>query len=85
MFMKTMAVGPLEEVASWVTGWTTVAMERVGWRHVEGGEANWRREVGEARRERRVMVGRMLKEEGSLDSYDQRRRCILLTSRLSSS
>ena len=28
MFMKTMAVGPFEEVASWVTGGTTVAIVR---------------------------------------------------------
>ena len=28
MFMKTIAVGPLDEVASWVTGWTIVAIER---------------------------------------------------------
>lgn len=28
MFMKTMAVGPFEEVASWVTGGTTVAIAR---------------------------------------------------------
>ena len=29
MFMKTIAVGPLEDVASWVTGGTTVAIDRV--------------------------------------------------------
>ena len=29
MFMKTIAVGPLDEVASWVTGGTTVAIERI--------------------------------------------------------
>ncbi len=28
MFMKTMAVGPFEEVASWVTGGITVAIVR---------------------------------------------------------
>lgn len=28
MFMKTIAVGPLEDVASWVTGGTTVAIDR---------------------------------------------------------
>ena len=28
MFMKTIAVGPLDEVASWITGGTTVAIER---------------------------------------------------------
>lgn len=28
MFMKTMAVGPFEVVASWVTGGTTVAIVR---------------------------------------------------------
>lgn len=28
MFMNTIAVGPLDEVASWVTGGTTVAIER---------------------------------------------------------
>jgi len=27
MFMKTMAVGPFEDVASWVTGGTTVAID----------------------------------------------------------
>lgn len=29
MFMNTIAVGPLDEVASCVTGGTTVAMQRV--------------------------------------------------------
>ena len=28
MFMKTIAVGPLDDVASWVTGGTTVAIDR---------------------------------------------------------
>ena len=28
MFMKTMAVGPLRDVEVWVTGGTTVAIER---------------------------------------------------------
>ncbi len=28
MFMKTIAVGPFEDVASWVTGGTTVAIDR---------------------------------------------------------
>lgn len=27
MFMKTIAVGPLDDVASWVTGGTTVAID----------------------------------------------------------
>ena len=30
MFMKTIAVGPREEVASWVTGGTMVAIDRAG-------------------------------------------------------
>lgn len=30
MFMKTIAVGPFDEVASWVTGGTTVAIDRLG-------------------------------------------------------
>ena len=29
MFMKTIAVGPLDDVASWVTGGMTVAIDRV--------------------------------------------------------
>lgn len=29
MFMKTIAVGPLDDVASWVTGGTTVAINRI--------------------------------------------------------
>ena len=29
MFMKTIAVGPLDEVASWVTAGTTVAIRRI--------------------------------------------------------
>ena len=29
MFIKTIAVGPLEEVESWVTGGTTVAIDRL--------------------------------------------------------
>lgn len=29
MFMNTIAVGPLDEVASWVIGGTTVAMDRL--------------------------------------------------------
>ena len=29
MFMKTIAVGPLDDVASWVTGGTTVAIDRI--------------------------------------------------------
>ena len=37
MFMKTIAVGPLDDVASWVTGGTTVAIDRI-W-HCEGFEA----------------------------------------------
>ncbi len=30
MFMNTIAVGPFDEVASWVTGGTTVAIDRLG-------------------------------------------------------
>ena len=29
MFMKTIAVGPLDDVASWVTGGTTVAIDLI--------------------------------------------------------
>ena len=29
MFMKTIAVGPLDDVASWVTGGTIVAIDRI--------------------------------------------------------
>ncbi len=29
MFMNTIAVGPFEDVASWVTGGTTVAIDRI--------------------------------------------------------
>ena len=57
MFMKTMAVGPLDDVASWVTGGTTVAIDRFGVEgevravriHVLEGAANWKIEAGEAR------------------------------------
>ena len=57
IFIKTIAVGPLDEVASCVTGWTTVAMLRFAGvictvrRHVLEGAASWRSEVGEACRE----------------------------------
>lgn len=29
MFMKTIAVGPLDDVASWMTGGTIVAIDRI--------------------------------------------------------
>lgn len=43
MFMKTIAVGPAEEVEDWVTGGTTVAMLAVGcWGHCLGARCGWR-------------------------------------------
>ena len=66
MFIKTMAVGPLDEVASCVTGGTTVAIYLLEERllqpvptHAVGEAANWIREVGEARLEREATELRM--------------------------
>jgi len=69
MFMNTIAVGPLDEVASCVTGGTTVAidlLEEMGKlleavrRHGIGEAVNWIIEAGEARFERRATECRMV-------------------------
>ena len=69
MFMNTIAVGPLEEVGSCVTGGTTVAialLEAMGElreavrRHGVGEAVNRNIEAGEARLERRVAELRMV-------------------------
>lgn len=68
MFIKTMAVGPLADVASCVTGGITVAidlLEEMGRlleaarRHVVGGALSWIMEAREARLEREVIEFRM--------------------------
>lgn len=69
MFMNTMAVGPLGDVASCVTGGTTVAIDLFAeWgrileivrEHDVGGATYWIIDVGQACRERRAIEFRMV-------------------------